>query len=231
MTSAEARFNKSLRPRKPEGSLGRTAQDVHLDSHTAPDLCVMKGPVTNPFVHLYTVKLRIYSPLRLVTLFFLSFPSPTPPLPHLYLSPLLSLSVSLSLSLSLLGGTFTNVTEAATFPLSRRHQPFPCLADTDCFPVSPTPTVSLSRRHRLFPCLADTDCFPVSPTPTVSLSQQHELFLHCLGDTDCYCFLVSATQTVSCLSGDTDCFRFPVSATQTASVSQSRRHRGNIHKR
>ena len=42
MTNAEARFNKSLRPRKPEGSLGRTAQDVHLDSHTAPELCVME---------------------------------------------------------------------------------------------------------------------------------------------------------------------------------------------
>ena len=39
MTNAEARFNKSLRPRKPEGSLGRTAQDSHLDSHTAPELC------------------------------------------------------------------------------------------------------------------------------------------------------------------------------------------------
>ena len=38
MTNAEARFNKSLRPRKPAGSLGRTAQDVHLDSHTAPEL-------------------------------------------------------------------------------------------------------------------------------------------------------------------------------------------------
>ena len=38
MTNAEARFNNSLRPRKPEGSLGRTAQDVHLDSHTAPEL-------------------------------------------------------------------------------------------------------------------------------------------------------------------------------------------------
>ena len=38
MTNAEVRFNKSLRPRKPEGSLGRTAQDVHLDSHTAPEL-------------------------------------------------------------------------------------------------------------------------------------------------------------------------------------------------
>ena len=39
MTNAEAWFNNSLRPRKPEGSLGRTAQDVHLDSHTAPELC------------------------------------------------------------------------------------------------------------------------------------------------------------------------------------------------
>ena len=38
MTNAEAQFNSSLRPRKPEGSLGRTAQDVHLDSHTAPEL-------------------------------------------------------------------------------------------------------------------------------------------------------------------------------------------------
>ena len=43
MTNAEARFNKSLRPRKPEGSLGRTAQDVHLDSHTAPELCGERG--------------------------------------------------------------------------------------------------------------------------------------------------------------------------------------------
>ena len=39
MTNVEARFNNSLRPRKPEGSLGRTAQDGHLDSHTAPELC------------------------------------------------------------------------------------------------------------------------------------------------------------------------------------------------
>ena len=45
MTNAEAWFNKSLRPQKPEGSLGRTAQDVHLDSHTAPELCFwMTGP-------------------------------------------------------------------------------------------------------------------------------------------------------------------------------------------
>ena len=28
----------ALRPRKPEGSLGRTARDGHLDSHTAPEL-------------------------------------------------------------------------------------------------------------------------------------------------------------------------------------------------
>ena len=43
MTNAEARFSKSLRPRKPEGSLGRTAQDVHLDSHTAPELCPVRS--------------------------------------------------------------------------------------------------------------------------------------------------------------------------------------------
>ena len=42
MTNAEARFNKSLRPQKPEGSLGRTAQDVHLDSHTAPELRIWR---------------------------------------------------------------------------------------------------------------------------------------------------------------------------------------------
>ena len=34
-------FNIALRPRKPEGSLGRTAQDGHLDSHTAPELCIV----------------------------------------------------------------------------------------------------------------------------------------------------------------------------------------------
>ena len=39
VTNAEARCNNSLRPRKPEGSLGRPAQDGHLDSHTAPELC------------------------------------------------------------------------------------------------------------------------------------------------------------------------------------------------
>ena len=39
MTNAEGWFSIGLRPRKPEGSLGRTAQDVHLDSHTAPELC------------------------------------------------------------------------------------------------------------------------------------------------------------------------------------------------
>ena len=38
MTNAEALFNNSLRPRKPEGSLGRTAQDGYLDSHTVPEL-------------------------------------------------------------------------------------------------------------------------------------------------------------------------------------------------
>ena len=37
MSNAEAWFNIALRPRKPEGSLQRTAQDGHLDSHTAPE--------------------------------------------------------------------------------------------------------------------------------------------------------------------------------------------------
>ena len=41
-TDAEARFNIALRPRKPEGSLGRTAQDGHLDSHTAPELNIIQ---------------------------------------------------------------------------------------------------------------------------------------------------------------------------------------------
>ena len=35
---AEAWFNIALHPRKPEGSKGRTAQDGHLDPHTAPEL-------------------------------------------------------------------------------------------------------------------------------------------------------------------------------------------------
>ena len=48
MTNAEARCNKSLRPRKPEGSLGRTAQDVHLDSHTAPELYDIHVPGHDP---------------------------------------------------------------------------------------------------------------------------------------------------------------------------------------
>ena len=39
MTNAEACFNVALRPRKPEVSLGWTAQDGQLDSHTAPELC------------------------------------------------------------------------------------------------------------------------------------------------------------------------------------------------
>ena len=41
-TNAVAWFNIALRPRKPVGSLGRTAQDGHLDSHTAPELCCVQ---------------------------------------------------------------------------------------------------------------------------------------------------------------------------------------------
>ena len=55
MTNAEARFNNSLRPRKPEGSLGRTAQDGHLDSHTAPDI----------FIHIYMIACHL-QPVSLI---------------------------------------------------------------------------------------------------------------------------------------------------------------------
>ena len=39
VTSAEAWLCVALRPQKPFGSLGRKAQDGHLDFHTAPELC------------------------------------------------------------------------------------------------------------------------------------------------------------------------------------------------
>ena len=51
MTNAEARFNKALRPRKPEGSLGRTAQDGHLELHTAPELCKYLNNGEYGFIH------------------------------------------------------------------------------------------------------------------------------------------------------------------------------------
>ena len=38
VTNACAWFNVALRPQKPQGSLGRGAQDGHLDFHTAPEL-------------------------------------------------------------------------------------------------------------------------------------------------------------------------------------------------
>ena len=38
-------FNIALRPLKPEGSLGQTDQDGHLDSHTDPEL--YKQEITN----------------------------------------------------------------------------------------------------------------------------------------------------------------------------------------
>ena len=51
-TNAWAWFSKSLRPRKPEGSLGRTAQDVHLDSHTVPELCRTKNSAREIYISL-----------------------------------------------------------------------------------------------------------------------------------------------------------------------------------
>ena len=45
MTNAEAWFSVALRPRKPLGSLGRKAQDGHLDFHTA-ELCAGNNVVS-----------------------------------------------------------------------------------------------------------------------------------------------------------------------------------------
>ena len=82
MTNAEARFNKSLRPRKPEGSLGRTAQDVHLDSHTAPELCCMQtydSTFISPLflvyclVYLFCFVLLLLFVLSLLVFFVFSF--------------------------------------------------------------------------------------------------------------------------------------------------------------
>ena len=61
MTNAEAQFNKSLRPRKPEGSLGRTAQDVHLDSHTAPELIAKIPIIKAAFLAVGQVHADLYS--------------------------------------------------------------------------------------------------------------------------------------------------------------------------
>ena len=58
MTSAEAWFNNSLCPRKLEGSLGRTAQGGHLDSHTAPELL---GNLLKSFVAISRVTWLLYS--------------------------------------------------------------------------------------------------------------------------------------------------------------------------
>ena len=46
ITNAEARFSIALRPQKPQCSLGRTAQDGHLDFHTA--LTTLDGCVYGP---------------------------------------------------------------------------------------------------------------------------------------------------------------------------------------
>ena len=48
-TSAEAWFSIALHPQKPEGSLGWTAQDGHLDSHTVPELWFVMFHVFFPF--------------------------------------------------------------------------------------------------------------------------------------------------------------------------------------
>ena len=58
MTNAEAWFNIALRARKPaEGSLGRTAQDGHLDSHTAPERLTVA--MTDEFIYTSVVFTRM----------------------------------------------------------------------------------------------------------------------------------------------------------------------------
>ena len=96
VTNAEAWFNNSLRPRKPEGSLGRTAQDGHLDSHTAPELCVDLG---QPFALYAWQELGVSI---LAWCFDTDLPSLTGLLASVYVKQqFLSLSLSLSVSLSL----------------------------------------------------------------------------------------------------------------------------------
>ena len=70
MTNAKAHFNKSLRPRKPEGSLGRTAQDVHLDSHTAPELWHV-SVITNVIFIAYSCYCLVVLSISLITAFIL----------------------------------------------------------------------------------------------------------------------------------------------------------------
>ena len=55
-TNAETWCNTSLRPRKPEGLLGWTAQDGHLDSHSSWTMIMNSQVTTTP--ELWTVKLQ-----------------------------------------------------------------------------------------------------------------------------------------------------------------------------
>ena len=61
MTSAEARFSVALRPQKQEGSLGRKAQDGHLDSHTAPELCAIVVVVDRFYIALFSALGQFFS--------------------------------------------------------------------------------------------------------------------------------------------------------------------------
>ena len=49
-------FSIALRPWKPEGSLGRTAQDGHLNSHTAPEL--WKRPAEHVYMYVYVESVK-----------------------------------------------------------------------------------------------------------------------------------------------------------------------------
>ena len=64
MTNAETWFNIALRPRKPESSLGRTAQDGHR-SYTAPELRFEDVPPVE-FIYLVLLACQVFVVVFLV---------------------------------------------------------------------------------------------------------------------------------------------------------------------
>ena len=82
MTNECAWFNVALRPHKPLGSLGRGAQDGHLNFHTAPELLIKCVTVSDTIAHdaesysqFHTVtvlRCRVNDRIKLNTLFIYS---------------------------------------------------------------------------------------------------------------------------------------------------------------
>ena len=158
VTNAEARFSNSLSPWKPEGSLGRTAQDGHLNSHTAPGLCVCV-PLCISFITLILslpVSPSLSPPSNLHHPLSPSVPPPTPPSLCLHhpVSPLppppnlcLHLPVSPSVSLSL-------------------HHPVSPSVSLSLCPPFPHPQSIFARRDSGGGC---EGLLTTGPTPSLSL--------------------------------------------------------------